>query len=280
MGESGAYLFDTDDVTVVAARWFGDPGTVLVNEWGSVELALPRSGCLAYRDQRGRDVADVTRCLLIPPQQEARTAHLTPGGLLESMLFFCPAVIAAVGLHSDDVPLSAAVTPAMQAAHRRLLAAAARRADAFVLQETALGLLAAALAQTDGRAVAAGRPSTAMARRRVVEEARVLLNLEPTLSSIVALASRLEVSPHHLSRIFHEHTGLTLGEYRTQLRVNLVLEHLCTDTGEHTLADIAADCGFADHAHMTRTVRRHTGHTPAALRVQVSRDTGRVAPPK
>ena len=32
------------------------------------------------------------------------------------------------------------------------------------------------------------------------------------------------------------------------------------------LADIATACGFADQAHMTRSVRRVTGHAPGALR--------------
>jgi AraC-like DNA-binding protein len=29
---------------------------------------------------------------------------------------------------------------------------------------------------------------------------------------------------------------------------------------------VAADTGFADQAHLTRTVRRETGHTPGDLR--------------
>ncbi len=36
--------------------------------------------------------------------------------------------------------------------------------------------------------------------------------------------------------------------------------------GARSLALLAADLGFADQAHLTRTVREHTGHTPAALR--------------
>jgi hypothetical protein len=36
--------------------------------------------------------------------------------------------------------------------------------------------------------------------------------------------------------------------------------------GESSLADVAASLGFADQAHLTRTVRDHVGHTPASLR--------------
>jgi len=43
-------------------------------------------------------------------------------------------------------------------------------------------------------------------------------------------------SPHHLSRVFTQ------------------------------LAGLAGDLGFADHAHLTRTVRAATGRTPSSLR--------------
>jgi AraC-like DNA-binding protein len=260
------FLLDTDDIAVVAARWLGDPGPVQVNEWDSLELALPRQGCLSYRDHRGEELADPNRCLLIPPLQEAETTHHTPDGLVESMLFFCRPVLNAVGVDDTDVPLSAAVTPAMQVRHRRLLTAGARRADPMELQELAVGLLADAVSQTQSPRMTAGRPATARARRDLVEDARLVLNIEPQISSLVALAARLGSSPHHLSRIFHKHTGHTLGEYRTRLRVNLALDHLTHDSDTRSLADIAACCGFADHAHMTRTVQRCTGYTPRALR--------------
>ncbi|MDG6108453.1 AraC family transcriptional regulator [Dactylosporangium aurantiacum] len=266
MSEHGTYVFQSDMVTVIAARWMGDPGPVQVHDWDAVELALPRQGCLSYRDRRGRALVDPTHCLLIPPLQEARTAHLTPDGVLESMLFFGRPVLEALGVDSTVVPLSAVVTPVMQVQHRRLLVAASQLADPVTLQEIAIGLLADAVAQQRPRQVAGGRPAAARVRRALVDNARALLNAEPQLDSIVVLADRLETSPHHLSRVFHEQTGSTLGEYRTRLRVNLVLDHLCADTDRRSLADIAAVCGFADHAHMTRTVRRYTGHTPSALR--------------
>ncbi|HEY9264818.1 MAG TPA: helix-turn-helix domain-containing protein, partial [Mycobacterium sp.] len=36
--------------------------------------------------------------------------------------------------------------------------------------------------------------------------------------------------------------------------------------GDGTVADVAARLGFADQAHLTRTMREHVGHPPAAVR--------------
>lgn len=48
------------------------------------------------------------------------------------------------------------------------------------------------------------------------------------------------------------------------MRVGRALDRL--EEGEPSLAVLAADLGFADQAHLTRTIRRHAGHTPTALR--------------
>jgi len=36
--------------------------------------------------------------------------------------------------------------------------------------------------------------------------------------------------------------------------------------GEPSLAALAHELGFADHAHLTRTIRAVTGHTPTSCR--------------
>jgi transcriptional regulator GlxA family with amidase domain len=55
------------------------------------------------------------------------------------------------------------------------------------------------------------------------------------------------VSPYRLSRSFHAVVGAPL------------------EQGETSLARLAFDLGFADQAHLTRTVRAHLGHTPREL---------------
>ena len=60
-----------------------------------------------------------------------------------------------------------------------------------------------------------------------------------------------------------------------RLRVLRALDRL-RDRGV-PLAEVAADCGFADHAHMTRSLRRHLGTTPSRLRAEL--DEQRVVQP-
>jgi AraC-like DNA-binding protein len=52
--------------------------------------------------------------------------------------------------------------------------------------------------------------------------------------------------------------------YRNQFRVREALERLAE--GERSLTGLANDLGFADHAHLARTVRREAGAVPSVLR--------------
>ena len=80
-------------------------------------------------------------------------------------------------------------------------------------------------------------------------------------------AREVGVGPHHMSRVFHAETGQTLSSYRDRLRVRRALERI--DAGADNLAQVAADLGFADHAHLTRAVRAELGCTPTQVRQQL-----------
>jgi AraC-like DNA-binding protein len=110
-----------------------------------------------------------------------------------------------------------------------------------------------------------GRPLPGAADRAVVAAARAAVLADaPESAGLVSLAEALGVSPYRLSRAFSREVGVPLTRFRNGVRVGRAVERL--EAGEADLAGLAADLGFADQAHLTRTVRDHLGHTPAALR--------------
>lgn len=76
-------------------------------------------------------------------------------------------------------------------------------------------------------------------------------------------AGRFGLSPEHLSRGFGKVFGVTPQRFRLESRVRAVVADL---EGPASLAEVAVARGFADQAHMSRSVRAMTGHTPGALR--------------
>ncbi len=83
-------------------------------------------------------------------------------------------------------------------------------------------------------------------------------------TSLPGLARTLAVSPHHLSRVFRSICGHSIARHRMRLRARTAAERL--STGDHNLARLAADLGFADQSHLCRVLRSETGRTPSALR--------------
>lgn len=69
--------------------------------------------------------------------------------------------------------------------------------------------------------------------------------------------------PESVSRGFRRAYGVAPVTFRARMRTLKALELLARGDA---LADIAAVCGFADQAHMTRSVRDATGYAPGALR--------------
>ena len=126
-----------------------------------------------------------------------------------------------------------------------------------------MNIVSAALAQHSSPRLDSGRATSAAARRRIVRDARQLLADDPT-RTLRELARKLAVSPHHLSRIFSAATGTSVTAYRNRLRTRAALERIAD--GERSLTRLAAELGFTDHAHLTRTIRRETGLPPSIHR--------------
>jgi AraC-like DNA-binding protein len=106
-------------------------------------------------------------------------------------------------------------------------------------------------------------PPPRPADRLLVQRAREAIAADEA-GDLLSLAAALGVSPYRLSRAFTRELGVSLTRYRNRVRVGRVLDRL--ERGERGLATLAADLGFADQAHLCRTVRAHVGHTPTELR--------------
>lgn len=84
--------------------------------------------------------------------------------------------------------------------------------------------------------------------------------------SIADIAGNVGVHPVHLARVFRLYLGCAPGEYLRGRRLERAVALL--GSGLASLADISADAGFCDQAHMTRTFRRRLGATPSAVRAR------------
>jgi AraC family transcriptional regulator len=82
------------------------------------------------------------------------------------------------------------------------------------------------------------------------------------------LAREAGVHPVHLARVFRKMERRTPGEYQQRLQMRAACELL--RDAEWPLADIAAECGFADQSHFTRVFRRMAGMTPGRFRQAVA----------
>lgn len=108
------------------------------------------------------------------------------------------------------------------------------------------------------RLTAAARQPTE--RERTVALAVGLVERDPT-RPIPDVAEEIGLSPGHLSRVFAETVGLTPRLLARLLRVRRLLHELDVN-GEIRWADLAAEWGWCDQAHLIRDFKRHAGVTP------------------
>lgn len=229
-------------------------------------LVAVRRGAFVRR-VRGREVLiDGSVAYLNAPGSVEQFAHPVAGGDVCTAISLSAPLLA--GLAGGDPSVSDPALP-MDAASElalRKLTAAARSQDrdpAGLVAERVVRLVAALLARRQPERVASGRPPTAAARRRLADQAAEAMHADPA-AGLVELARLVGCSPHHLSRVFSQATGRSVTAYRNRLRVSRALERIAD--GEPSLAELAAQLGFADHAHLTRTIRAATGRTPAQCR--------------
>jgi AraC family transcriptional regulator len=79
------------------------------------------------------------------------------------------------------------------------------------------------------------------------------------------LADLVKLHPTHFARTFRAATGRTVGKFVRARRLARAQQMLAAPN-EVGISRIAAACGFADHAHMTRTFRSDLGVAPSEYR--------------
>jgi AraC-like DNA-binding protein len=84
-------------------------------------------------------------------------------------------------------------------------------------------------------------------------------------------AARAGVRPEALSRGFRRYFGTSPRLFRLEARSRRAWQEIVRS--RQTLTSIAYECGFADLAHLSRSVRAFTGAPPSAWRAVVSTET-------
>ncbi len=112
-------------------------------------------------------------------------------------------------------------------------------------------------------AVAICRPSR-LASRRGSRVSSAVQRGFTTGVSLSAMADDVGVHPSHLCRAFHRFRGRSIGDYVVGLRMQLACRRVVET--DWPLADVAAEAGFSDQSHMTRTFKRLLGIAPGAYR--------------
>ncbi|WBB75130.1 AraC family transcriptional regulator [Micromonospora sp. WMMD1128] len=219
---------------------------------GAYGLVLTRRGAFRRAGRGGETWVGPTVAYLSVPGEEERFAH--PAGGDE-----CTSVHLSQRLWRelfDDrpVPGTVHVDGHVDLAHRLLLR------DVADPDHAAAERLVRLVGRAAAPVTSGGGPG-----RRLVERARAALHDDaPEAAGLLPLARALGVSPYRLSREFQARVGVPLTRYRNGLRVARLLDRI--EQGQVRLAELAGELGFADQAHLTRTVRAHLGHTPGELR--------------
>lgn len=243
-------------------------------EWSPPEtranhgLVLVRRGWFRRRVVGTPSTADPTVAYLGLPGEQESFAHPAGGDECTSVTLSPDLWRLLAGDPGRPERTTVYVDGPFELAHRRLIAAAASGDTDHGLPEEVLALAGAAIRRT----VAGPTPAEAAASPRARAKDAALAAAardaivadHPAAGGLFPLAELLGVSPYRLSRGFSRELGMSLTHYRNRARVSRALERLAA--GELSLGILAADLGFADQAHLTRTVRTYAGHTPSAIR--------------
>ena len=224
-----------------------DHGVQMFDYRGAARVAVPGEVVALYPDESHDGRAGS------PQGFGYRIVYVQPARLGEAMR----------ALRGKAAPLPFVREPVMTS---RALAGAVARAFGAPLRSLAVDSLVLELAE--GLAAAelggGGRPAVPRIDARAVERARQMLEAECTRT---VHSSELEtitgLSRFDLARQFKALLGTSPYRYLLMRRLDFARHRIEDDD---RLADVAADAGFADQAHLTRAFKAAFGLTPARYR--------------
>jgi AraC-like DNA-binding protein len=237
--------------------------------WSEVEspdsyrLVLVRRGRFRRRAASGTEEVDPTLAYVGAPGEEEHFAH-PAGGDVCTLVSLAPSMWRDLAGDVGPRRPTVFVDARLDLAHRRVLRAARAGAVDYALTEQLMALLGDVVNQVVTGPTPAGAGPSRADRTLVAAARRVIGDGHPAADALVPLAQFLAVSPYRLSRAFTRELGVSVTRYRNRVRVGRALQRL--EDGETSLAGLAADLGFADQAHLTRTMTAYLGHPPAAVR--------------
>ncbi|GAL87084.1 helix-turN-helix, arac domain [Sporocytophaga myxococcoides] len=83
--------------------------------------------------------------------------------------------------------------------------------------------------------------------------------------SIYEISKRNNTTVRQLERNFKTHIGITPKEYSNIVRFQNAMSIIRNSDQERSLLDIAFECGYYDHSHLTNEIKRNTGLAPSQL---------------
>ncbi|WP_242918483.1 helix-turn-helix transcriptional regulator [Pontibacter liquoris] len=82
---------------------------------------------------------------------------------------------------------------------------------------------------------------------------------------IKELSKQYNTTVRQLERSFKKHVGISPKEYANIIRFQHTLGIIKNSGENRSLLDIAYECGYYDHAHLTNEIKRNTGLSPSQL---------------
>jgi len=83
--------------------------------------------------------------------------------------------------------------------------------------------------------------------------------------SVKALAQRHFTTTRQLERSFNQHLGISPKEFINLVRYQHTFQKIRNNTANRSLLEIAFECGYYDHSHLTNEIKKYTGVSPALL---------------